>query len=317
MAPDAPPEVTELTVASAGKDGIDFRWTKPRGATRFDLHGGDEPSHSALAWNGLPAVTGEYTVADGAAQTARLPWPPGAQIVSAALKSANARGDFSGISNWASAAAPPLKRVVLRNGPAGPWETPAYSATQACFLDAGRPSQPAGKALSKLEVRTTSAERALRQKLILIRFKDLPRLAALEHATLELTTDPQFRDKPQLEVMSSVDVTCSVIRDDWDAATATYAQAAPGKPWAARELDTGGKFVSAAERHSMVQQRLTFRWDITQAVRDALKEGRTSVSLLIRAEHTGPYCNSMGYVFCGPDWPQVERRPRLCIVAKD
>ena len=69
---------------------------------------------------------------------------------------------------------------MLRNGPEGTWETPAYSGTQACNLEGSRPNQSGGKMPTTLEVRTSVSERYYREKLILIRFKDLPKLGRPE-----------------------------------------------------------------------------------------------------------------------------------------
>ena len=112
-------------------------------------------------------------------------------------------------------------------------------------------------------------------------------------------------------------MTCSAIRDDWDPAVTSFATVAPGKPWAKNELDRGGKYLSMTPRHRIVSQRLTLTWDVTEAVREAVKEGRSTISVLIRAECTGPYALNAGYKFCGPEWQQLEYRPCLRLVSKE
>ena len=96
-----------------------------------------------------------------------------------------------------------------------------------------------------------------------------------------------------------------------------FTLAAAGKPWEKHELEKGGTFLSMTPQHGLVCSRLTLTWDVTQAVQDALKDGRTTVSLLIRAECTGPYCLGQGYKFCGPEWTQVEHRPRLRLISNE
>ncbi len=312
----APPAVSDLTVTGADKEGLLLRWTRPPGAVRYDLRACASPAVTELDWAVQPSVTGEYTVAEGAAQTARLSLS-GGKIVTVVVKSANIHGEMSTLSNGAGAAVPPLKRRVLRNGPAGAWGVPAYGGLQGCWLDAGKPAQPTPRKGGKLEVRTLIPQSVQKQRLILLRFTDLPRLAALEQATLELTSDPQSEKYPLQRMVSWVDVSCCAIRDDWDAATATYGEAAPGKPWAAGELDAGGTFLSKATPLFTVQPSLSLTWDVTRAVREALQAGRTSISLLVRAEYTGKYTGGYGFNFYGIDCPDTERRPRLCLVSTE
>jgi len=309
VSPGAPRAVTDLAVTGSSSQGLELRWTKPPGAIKYDLRVSDGSALSETDWTSLPSVTGEYTVADGAIQTAQIPPSPGRELT-VAVKSSSTKGETSALSNGAHGVAPPLKRIVLHNGP-------DYTGTQACTLDAGKPTQPMPKDPSKLEVRALNPQPLQKQKLILIRFTDLPRTTQLEQATLELTTDPQFEPRYSLLPMATeVETSCSVIRDDWDAATATYTEAAPGKPWAAGELDAGGTFISKSAPQFTVLARRTLSWDITPAVREALKAGRTSISLLIRAEYTGKYVGGVGYNFCGPNWPQIESRPRLSLVTR-
>ena len=46
VAPGAPPEITDLSVVASGKDGVQLRWTKPRGATQTEVRfGKGRPYH--------------------------------------------------------------------------------------------------------------------------------------------------------------------------------------------------------------------------------------------------------------------------------
>ena len=185
---------------------------------------------------------------------------------------------------------------------------------EACTVDAAKPAEPPARQATKLEVRTLTP-RGPKQRLVLIRFTDLPPGAGVERATMELTTSP-VDERYKLQVGAGCDLSCSSIRDDWEAATATFAEAAPGQPWAPGELDAGGAFLSMAEAIHTVQPRQTVVWDVTRAVREAQQASQTSISLLIRAEYTGKYVAGAGYNFYGPAAPQVEFRPRLCLFNK-
>ena len=198
----------------------------------------------------------------------------------------------------------------VTNGVAAPAGVVVRTA-EACSVDATKPNARAPRQPAKLEVRTLTPRGPEQQRLILIRFTDLPDLTGLERATLELTTDPSFERYP-LQAPAVCAVSCSVIRDDWDAAQATFAEAAPGRPWAPGELDAGGEFLALAEPVNGVKAVQTIRWDITPA----LRAGQKSVSLLVRAEYTGKYAAGAGYNFCGPAWPRVESRPRLALEIK-
>jgi hypothetical protein len=185
-------------------------------------------------------------------------------------------------------------------------------SAEACTVDASKPNEPVVRKPTVLEARTQALKGPQKQRLVLIRFTDLPKLAGVGRATLELSTDPKLERFP-LVGAAGCDVSCSEIRDDWDAARATYAEAAPGKTWSPRELDAGGKFLALARQIDSVKPVQTLTWDVTPAVRAALQAGRTSISLLVRAEFTGNYGAGAGYHFCGPDWPRIESQPRLIL----
>jgi len=293
----APQPVTDLAFV-----GSELRWTKPEGAVKYDLRVSDQREITELDWPTLPSVTGDYT---STTQTARLPIPAGKEMW-VAVKSSNANSDTAPVSDSVAVMPSPLRRLVLRNA-------------QGAYLDATTPGRPTPRQPSKLEARTTSRANSSvspKQKVILLRFQDLPRLAALDRATLELTTDPTLATSP-VQSPAGVEMSCSAIRDDWDVATATFIEAAPGKPWAMEELNAGGMFLSKSPLPFTVGPRRTMTWDVTRAVREALQAGRTTVSLLVRAEYTGKYSCNAGYNFCGPDWPQAEYRPRLCLLTKE
>ncbi|OPZ84868.1 MAG: hypothetical protein BWY76_01668 [bacterium ADurb.Bin429] len=223
------------------------------------------------------------------------------------------------IINSASAQMVYFKGLKPGEVPGAPVDTPAgmvLRTIEACTLDAQKPDAVYPTTPSALEVRAPGQEK---QKVILLRIKDIPKLAALERAALELTTDPalQKEGQPVLQNTAMLAVSCNSIRDDWDVATATYNAAKPGAPWAKDELDAGGVFLSKAPPQFTVQPRRTLRWDVTAAVRDALKQGRTSISLLVRVDYTGKYIAGQGYRFCGPAWKDETLRPRLVLITKE
>ncbi|MCG3149344.1 MAG: hypothetical protein PCFJNLEI_02804 [Verrucomicrobiae bacterium] len=305
----APLAVTNLVVAGVEQQGAELRWSKPAAAAKYDLRISDGELITEVSWAGLASIQGDYTVADGETQTVRVPLPAGKEV-RIAVKSSTATGEISPLSDTATAVAAPRRRIVLQNGP-------AYAGTEACYVEATKPTQRPPKQPAKLEARTmtrSTSSVSPKQKMILIRFRDLPRLARLDRATLELSTDPKLERYPIMGSGGEMEISCSLIRDEWDAATATFAEAATGKPWAAGELDAGGVLLAKAPPILEVRQHQTLTWDVTRAVQEALQAGRTSVSLLVRAEYTGKYSCGSGYNFCGPDWPQAEYRPRLCLV---
>ncbi|HOF89973.1 MAG TPA: VCBS repeat-containing protein, partial [Armatimonadota bacterium] len=172
--------------------------------------------------------------------------------------------------------------------PAPPFTRTVLQAAEACTLDAQQPDAVYPATPSALEARAPGKEK---QKVILLRVKNIPKLAALERATLELTTDPALQKEGEaaLQGLATLAISCNSIRDDWDAAAATFHAAKPGVPWAKDELDAGGVFLSKAPLQFTVQPRRTLRWDVTAAVREALRQGRASVSLLVRVDYTGYY----------------------------
>ncbi|MCG3147350.1 MAG: hypothetical protein PCFJNLEI_00789 [Verrucomicrobiae bacterium] len=313
IAASAPVAVTNLTVRAVDKDRFEVQWTRPKGASRYELRSGTADQRRESDWSGLPAVAGDYAVAEGALQTAHATLPIDGQVWSLGVKSATTNGEWSAISNWAEAIAAPWTRIVLRNGPAGAAGEPAYDGAQGCMVDAEEPGKPVAQKL-KLQVYLRSSNKNTH---ILLRFARLPQLKKLERATLELTTDPSLLSSMRISSAPSLDVTCSAIRDDWEVTTATYAEAAPGKPWAPGELATGGKYLDMARPLETVTARHVLKWDVTEAVREALQAGRPAVSLLLRPEFNGKTYANVEWSFCRPDFKVIGQRPRLCLVGQE
>ncbi len=318
IAATAPARVDDLTVAEATAHSLQLRWTRPAGATHYDVRWSEEPI-TDLTWPRLPSHAQTYVApaTNDPVHIATLAGLPPGKTLYVAVKSINDAGDSSGLSNVAQGVLPPLRRIVLRNGPEQSAGVPAYAGNQACYLDAQKPTEAAPKEPAQLIARAQTPN-GEKQKVILLRFRDLPKTGPLERAVLELTTDPGLQPNGALlQPIARLAVSCNAIRDDWDAARATYTAAAPGQPWAADELESGGQFLSMAQPEFTIAPRRTVRWDVTEAVRAAQQEGRMAISLLVRVDYTGYYIAGHGYNFCGPDFPAVEQRPRLCLTVRE
>ncbi|MHB9026904.1 MAG: hypothetical protein ACYC7E_22445 [Armatimonadota bacterium] len=309
-APTAPARVTELlAIAAAGR--TELRWKRPRGAVKYDIRyrEGDEPDE--IDWANLTGTTGDYAVPEGEVQSVKPALPAG-KWAFAAVRSLGADGAVSAISESARVTMAPLKSLVLRNGPAGPAGEVEYNGAAGCYLNAEKPAEVAPVKPSVLTVMAHSKN----QRVILLRFANLPATGKIERAFLELTTDQSLQENPALQQNpATLPVSCNSIRNDWDAAKATFQEAAPGVPWAKDELMAGGSFLSKAAMIQTVRPRHTIRWDVTKAVLAATSTGGT-VSLLIRADYTGYYIDGRGYRFCGMEFPAVNQRPRLVLLSK-
>jgi len=313
IAAAAPAASEDLAARSQGTAGISLQWSRPAAARSYEVRWSEAPV-TELAWEGLPGTTGTYAVEVSSRQQVLLDRLPQGKILHLAVKSRDGKGRAGPLSNIVQVATSPLRRIVLRNGPALPDVAPAYCGNQSCYLDAQRPDSPAPRKPSVLLVRAQTPKEE-KQKVILVRFADLPGMGDVESAALELTTDPSIaRDAGSLEGPATLAVSCNAIRDDWDVQRATFVEVAPGNPWAPDELDAGGRFLAMARPEFTVAQRRTLSWDVTEEVRRAQREGRRSISLLVRVDYTGYYIAGQGYNFCGSDFPAEESRPRLCLI---
>ncbi|HOF88127.1 MAG TPA: hypothetical protein PLZ36_08505, partial [Armatimonadota bacterium] len=282
---------------------------KPAGVSQYRVGWREASPLTELLWNNSATtkIAGSYTVADGQTQTVTVSGIPSGTRVFLAVKSLNAGGEASALSNSVEGATLPWSQITLRNGPAAPG-MPAYAGTEACYLDGMHPqtAMSAQQPAARLEVRAAPAGSA---KVMLIRFKDIPALGGtLQRAVLELTTDPSLQPNPsQLQGAAMLAMSVNAIRNDWTAGTASWS-------WGqGNELEAGGTFLSKAWPQFTVVQRRTMAWDVTAALQAAIGEGRNYLSLLVRADDTGKYIHGLGYAFCGPGWSDTELRPRLRI----
>ncbi len=296
----APARVEFLNVIKSNKDGVEVQWKRPAGAAQFDLCWSAEEINEAN-WGRLTGLTAAYTATTGEWQSARLSGLPAGRTVFIAVKSLNEKQELSPISDVAEAVVPPLKRIVLRN-------------SETCWLDGAQPRSVTPRKPSGLYIQG----HAETPKVVLVRFKNLPKLDALENATLELSSDLSVQQNQSvLQVIDHRLISCYAIRDDWDAAKATFAEAAPGKPWATDELTRGGKFVSMLQPNFTVGERKKFKFDVTEAVRAAQKEGKNAISLLLRVDCTGR-TNTANYDgLCGSEFPIEDLRPKLRLTTRE
>ncbi len=306
----APIRVGDLLCLGAETEGLSLQWTRPVGATRYELRWcADEPLSEAN-WQMATAVSGEYTAAEKERQAALLPRLPAGARLCFAVKSRNTAGEQSALSNCVETVTPPLRRIVLRNGPQGPDGLLAYQGCQACYLDARKPAEVMPGEVLEVYARGTKESNP---RVILLRFRDLPVLDNLQRATVSLTTpcDPNLLQAPHWPSVSGY-----AFRDDWEAATATYDTAAPGRAWAGNELTSGGTFLAHHQPLWTVEPQHTLTWDVTAAAREALREGHNTLSLLLRVDYAGPYIAELGYRLCGASHPDVNARPRLTLIGR-
>jgi len=312
-AASAPERVDLLTVVKTGQDSVEVQWKRPRGTAQFDLRWSSEEEINEMNWGRLAGLTAAYTAAEGEWQSARLTRLPAGKTVFLAVKSLNKKEELSPLSDVTQSVIPPLKEIVLRNGAQGGEGVPAYSGNETCWLDGSQPKSVTPRNTSGLYI----LGNAEKPKVVLVRFKDLPKLPSLENATLEFTSDVSVQqNRTVLQVIEYRLPSCYAIRDDWDVARATFAEAALGKPWDANELTRGGTFVSMLQPNFTVGERKKFRFDVTEAVRAAQKEGKTAISLLLRVDCTGRTNNSNYDGLCGSQFPIEELRPKLRLVVK-
>jgi hypothetical protein len=235
---------------------------------------------------------------------------PQGKVIHLAVRSQNGRAEASALSDSIETATWPLARIVLRNGPGESEAVPAYSGSEASFVDAQTPDEPAKPEPSVIVARAPGEQK---QKVALVRFRDLPPLEGIEKATIELTT---VADENNLATMATLAASCNVCRDDWDTRLTTWSTVLPGRGWAENELDAGGKFISMATPRREVAARQVIAWDITRELQSMRDAGHNSLSVMIRVDYTGKYVANAGYQFYGSDWPDVKLRPRLNIIAR-
>jgi hypothetical protein len=302
IASTAPARVNGIGVVKTSKADATLQWKRPAGATSYEIRW-NRGELTDLTWPDSTGASGTYDAKEGELQTAVLSGLPSGEEINVAVKSLNAKREYSSLSQSAPVATAPLSTLVLRNGPQDGASTPAYEGTEATTLDGTKPD-----AATKPGVLTAKAVSAGKYQMVALRFKDLPKVNGLQRAVLELATGGGDA--------FTLPISCNVIDNDWDAATATKNAPAPGKAWGKNELVGGGEFLSNAQTEFTREPRRTLHWDVTAAIRDAQAANRNEISLLIRVDYTGKYINGSGYSFSGVDDPNVELRPRLRIVSR-
>ncbi|MCE9606443.1 MAG: DNRLRE domain-containing protein [Planctomycetia bacterium] len=320
VAATAPARVKDLAVVGAGPNSLTAKWSRPPKAGSYELRW-SRLGVTELPWNQLNATSGTYGAAPGEKEVVTLTGLPPGETVRVAVRSFGTNQEPSGLSDDVEGVVLPGRRIVLRNGPAGEREEPAYQGAQAVdlFTSSAAPATPAAApgtapvaARSIVEVRSQDSDTVKgKEKVILLRFAELPELKNLERATIELMQEPTTTPSP----MTTMAVSCNTIATAWDPATATTAQARAGLPWSKLELERGGTCRSFLEPVLLVQNRRR-TWDVTEAVRDAVRNRQTSVNLLLRVDYTGHYAAGQSMRFCSPEHASVNDRPRLVLVTK-
>jgi hypothetical protein len=223
------------------------------------------------------------------------------------VRSFNQKARSSPLSNEVQIVTAPDRQLVLRNGPAAGVDTPAYTGSHVTYVHSKSPQEPAKRNGNTVAVNAPGTDG---HRVVLVRFDNLPQLGDVERATLELTLPPE----EYFQLPGYCDVSCFKFRPDWDPAQATYAAAAPGKPWTPEELIGGDKFLSRTPQDPVLTRTPVLRWDVSDAVRSAAKSGAGTVSLLVRVDDTGHYVSGKGYTFCDAEHPAINLRPRLRVI---
>lgn len=307
----APLGVTDLTAAGESGGGVKLQWTRPPGSSDYEIRWSAQGPIDETRWATATSVKGAYTADEKQLQRATLSGLPSGTEISVAVKSRNSAGNLSAISAVTTAPTAPLRRVVLRNGPASEDGTTAYQGVKVACLDGRTVDQVMPKDVLEVYSRNGKNPDA---RMILLRFRDLPAMGNLERATLALTT-PDEPEKLQ-GVNRWATVACYAVGDGWDPATATYNHAKTGKPWGKDELEQSGVFQSHAAGTWTVDLRQTRTWDVTAAVRDALKAGSKELNLLLRVDYSGAYGNGQGYRLLGTEKTDPKYGPRLELLTK-
>lgn len=308
----APPRVADLAIVKSEANTLSVSWTRPARSEGYDLRW-SRGDLTELQWNGLAGATGRYRAAVGEKETVVLGDLPTGEAIRLAVRSFGAGDDPSGLSESAEGVVLPLRRIVLRNGPGGSPDTPEYGGATAVDLYTSEAGAKPAATPGIVEVRSQDADTLKgKEKVVLLRFNELPALKNVERATIELMQEPTATPAQML----SLAISCNTIAKDWDPATATTSQAKAGVPWEKAELERGGTCRSFLDPAFNVQPRKR-TWDVTAAVREAQQAGRSSVNLLLRVDYTGHYVAGQGVRFCSPDHPKPNERPRLVIVTRD
>jgi hypothetical protein len=133
-------------------------------------------------------------------------------------------------------------------------------------------------------------------------------------AVLQLHPHPQSLEQ---NVISFGPVTFAMTAQsysgNWDPAAVNWSQLNADGPKTDSQLDEKGTFQSYLQPVFQVLKSPLVEFDVTQALQEAQREGKSSVTLMLRVPYTGHYAAGVGYQFHGPESPQVEARPRLVL----
>ena len=298
-----------ITKATAGE--IDVAWPRVANATSYDVRWSAAAPVTELNWSRL---AGAKVVANGEeALTTSLKGLPADKEVEVAVKALDDKGLASGLVSLGRVTVPATTQVVLRNGPAASAQMPKFAGTEAVTLDANKPGETiAGGEI--FEVRSQMPPpNGEKQRLALVRFSDLPKMK-VGKALLQLHPHPQSLEQ---NVISFGPVTFAMTAQsysgNWDPAAVNWSQLNADGPKTDSQLDEKGTFQSYLQPVFQVLKSPLVEFDVTQALQEAQREGKSSVTLMLRVPYTGHYAAGVGYQFHGPESPQVEARPRLVL----
>ena len=310
-APAEPKLTAESGITKAAADGIEVSWPRVANATSYDVRWSQEAPVTELNWSRLAGT--KVAAASEGAQVTTLKGLPTGKEVEVAVKALDDKDLASGLVSLGRVTVPATTQVVLRNGPAASSQMPEFAGTQAATLDAKKPGETIAAGES-FEVRSQMPPpNGEKQRLALVRFSDLPKMK-IGKAVLQLQPHQQSLGQ---NVISFGPVTFAMtaqsFRDNWDPATVNWSQLKADGSTTDSQLDAKGTFQSYLKPVFLVAKSPLVEFDVTQALQEAQREGKSSVTLMLRVPYTGHYAAGVGYKFHGPESPQVEARPRLVL----
>jgi hypothetical protein len=309
--PSAPKAVTDLAVDAHSPRGATLSWTRPTGTESYDLRWSELASPSQAKWSAQPGLTAAYTVPVGQRQMATIPPVSTPGRIYASVKSIGVSGHPSSASATVDFISGAARLLSLSNGlPDASGQ--AYAGCAAITLA----QSPTPNKLAPLTIAVLppppnlSTGKATPNALVtLIHFAGLPK-TPVDGATLKLTA---VDGDSSLKIDNASGISCSLLDlfTPQDLVAATWQQIKPGKTWPQDDPLKAGQFISFGNpTSSSLSASPSMRWDVTQAVNQAIAQQKTSVTLLLRLDYTGHYTGG-GSLFHAHDAKAPNTRPAL------
>jgi len=155
--------------------------------------------------------------------------------------------------------------------------------------------------------------------LVLVKFTDLPRMTGtLSRARLQLRSkptetvwnDPFSGRMPVPPPMDLQFITVYVFDHDRDPAVVTFNVRKTGQGWT-ESLLSGGTFLAHHAPYWSAWSNTTLEWDVTEALRNIIRNPGGAVGFLVRIDYCGIYSANQGMGFLGVD--AAVGRPQLVL----